>query len=163
MAEFSRAATLDDLKLLLRSLNEHGVEYLLIGGYALAAHGYQRATTDIDVMVAATAQTGFRLKQALMVLPDGAAKEIDPAWFEEGDNIRVADAFVVDIMLNANGQTFASLSPYAQVIDLDGIPVKTVSLEGLLLTKQTMRDKDAADRIVIERALAALKAQRTRR
>lgn len=163
MAEFSRAATLDDLKLLLRSLNEHGVEYLLIGGYALAAHGYQRATTDIDIMVAATAQAGSRVKQALMVLPDGAAKEIDPAWFEEGDNIRVADAFVVDIMLNANGQTFVSLLPFAQVIDLDGIPVNTVSLEGLLLTKQTLRDKDAADRIVIERALAALKAQRTGR
>ena len=49
MDEFSRPATLEDLKVLLRSLNEHGVDYLLIGGYALAAHGYQRATTDIDL------------------------------------------------------------------------------------------------------------------
>ena len=61
-------------------------------------------------------------------------------------------------MLNANGQSFDTLSRYAQTIDLDGIPVKTVSLEGLLLTKRTMRDKDAVDRIVIERALEALKA-----
>jgi hypothetical protein len=45
MDEFSRPATLEDLKLLLRSLHEHGADYLLIGGYALAAHGYQRATT----------------------------------------------------------------------------------------------------------------------
>ncbi|MCL1825290.1 MAG: hypothetical protein FWG26_05005 [Betaproteobacteria bacterium] len=44
MDEYSRAATLNDLKLLLQSLNEHGIEYLLIGGYALAAHGYHRAT-----------------------------------------------------------------------------------------------------------------------
>jgi predicted nucleotidyltransferase len=142
MQEFSRPATLDDLKLLLRSLNEHGVEYFLIGGYALAAHGYQRATIDIDVMVAANAQAGQRLKDALMVLPDQAAKDIEPEWFEEGENIRVADAFVVDIMLNANGQTFEALRQYAQTIDLDGIPVQTISLEGLLLTKQTMRDKD---------------------
>lgn len=42
-------------------------------------------------------------------------------------------------------------------IDLDGIPVRTVSLEGLLPTKQTLRDKDAADRAVIERALDALR------
>jgi len=41
MEEFSRPATLEDLKLLLSSLNEHAVEYLLIGGYALAAHGYR--------------------------------------------------------------------------------------------------------------------------
>jgi hypothetical protein len=72
MEEYSRPATLDDLKLLLRPLNQHGVDYLLIGGYALAAHGYQRATTDIDVMVPATAQAGHRVKAALMVLPDRA-------------------------------------------------------------------------------------------
>jgi hypothetical protein len=36
----SRPATLDDLKMLLRSLNAYGVEYFLVGGYALAAHGY---------------------------------------------------------------------------------------------------------------------------
>jgi hypothetical protein len=35
----TRPATLDDLKALLRSLNANGVDYLLIGGYALAAHG----------------------------------------------------------------------------------------------------------------------------
>lgn len=162
MDDFSRPATLDDLKLLLRSLNEHGVDYLLIGGYALAAHGYQRATTDIDVVVAATAESGQRVKDALMVLPDRAAKDIEPAWFEEGQNIRVADAFVVDIMLNANGQTFDTLRSYAESIDLDGIAVKTVSLEGLLLTKQTMRDKDVSDRIIIERALAVFRNQRRR-
>jgi len=155
--EFSRPATLEDLKLLLRSLNEHGVDYLLIGGYALAAHGYQRATIDIDVLVPATRESGRRIKEALMILPDQVAKDIEPAWFEEGENIRVADAFVIDIMLNANGQTFDTLRQYTQTIDLDGIPVKTVNLEGLLLTKQTMREKDAADRIVIERALEVLR------
>lgn len=47
MDEFARAATLQDLKQLLSSLEANGVEYMLIEGYALAAHGYQRATTDI--------------------------------------------------------------------------------------------------------------------
>jgi len=63
MDEFSRPATLEDLKLLLRSFHEHGADYLLIGGYALAAHGYQRATTDIDVVVPATSQAGQRVKR----------------------------------------------------------------------------------------------------
>jgi predicted nucleotidyltransferase len=157
MATYSRPATLEDLKTLVRSLNERAVDYLLIGGYALAAHGYLRATIDIDLLVPATAQAGHRVKEALMVLPDRAAAEIDPAWFEEGENIRVADAFVVDIMLNANGQTYDSLKQYTQEIDLDGIPVRTVTLEGLLLTKRTMRDKDIADRIIIERALEAIR------
>lgn len=159
MDEFSRPATLEDLKLLLRSLNAHAVPYLLIGGYALAAHGYLRATIDIDVLVPATAEAGQRVKDALMVLPDQAAKDLEPQWFEEGENIRVADAFVVDVMLNANGQTFETLRRYAQTIDLDGVPVNTVNLEGLLLTKRTMRDKDQADCVVIERALEVFRKQ----
>ena len=160
MTEYSRPATLDDLKLLLRSLNSHSVEYFLVGGYALAAHGYPRATADIDVVVPGTRQAGRKIKDALMVLPDQAAKEIAVEWFEEGENIRVADAFVIDLLLTANGQTYEMLSRYAEVIDLDGIPVRTVTLEGLLLTKQTMREKDAGDRLVIERALAFLRDTR---
>lgn len=159
MEEFSRPATIEDLKLLLRSLDEQGADYLLIGGYALAAHGYQRATIDIDLVVPATSTAGQRVKEALMVLPDRAAEAIEPEWFEEGENIRVADAFIVDIMLNANGHTYDALSRYAQTVQLDGIPVRTVNLEGLLLTKQTMRDKDVADRLIIERALEVLKGR----
>ena len=157
MASFTRPASLEDLKTLLRSLNAQGVEYLLIGGYALAAHGYTRATTDIDLLVAPTRESGRRVQQALMVLPDQAARELEPEWFEEGENIRVADAFVVDLMLVANGHTYDTLRPFAQTLDLEGIPVRTVNLEGLLLTKQTLRDKDAADRAVIERALEVLR------
>ena len=153
MDSFSRPASLEDLKNLLRSLNDRGADYLLIGGYALAAHGYQRATIDIDLLVPATSQAGAKVKEALMILPDRAARDIDPAWFEEGENIRVADAIVVDLMLNANGQTYESLERFGITIDLEGIPVRTVSLEGLLLTKQTMRDKDTQDRIIIERAI----------
>jgi predicted nucleotidyltransferase len=160
MEQYSRPATLDDLKTLLRSLNQHHVDYFLIGGYALAAHGYQRATTDIDIVVPASVEAGQRVKDALLILPDQAAREIEPAWFEEGENIRVADAFVVDVMLNANGMTYDALRPYAETIEVDGIPVKTINLEGLLLTKQTLREKDIPDRIILERALEVLRASR---
>ena len=97
MEAYSRPATLEDLKTLVESLNRQGADYLLIGGYALFAHGYHRATTDIDVRVPGTLQVGEKIKEALMVLPDQAAREIDPSWFAQGENIRVADAFVVDV------------------------------------------------------------------
>ena len=151
--EYSRPATLEDLKALIRSLNDHGADYLLIGGYALFVHGYHRATTDIDVLVPATQESGRKVRDALMVLPDQAAKDLDPAWFDEGENIRVADAFVVDIMLNAAGETYDTLKQYAETVDFDGLPIRTVNLQGLLRTKQSMRDKDVADRIIMERAL----------
>jgi hypothetical protein len=157
MESFSRPATLDDLKTLMSALNARGADYLLIGGYALYAHGYHRATTDIDVLVPATRQSGEKVRDALMVLPDRAAADIDPAWFEEGENIRVADAFVVDIMLNACGETYETLQACAETIDLDGVPVRTVNLEGLLRTKQTLRDKDIADRGILEQALKIIR------
>lgn len=160
MEEYCRPATLDDLKLLINSLNQQGADYLLIGGYALFAHGYHRATTDINVLVPSTKNAGEKIKAALMVLPDQAAKEIDPGWFEEGENIRVADAFIVDIMLNACGETYETLKQYAETVDLDGIPVRTINLEGLLLTKQTSREKDVSDRIILERALKTFQEQR---
>jgi predicted nucleotidyltransferase len=158
MEPHSRPASFDDLKALIQALNQNGAEYLLIGGYALFAHGYHRATTDIDLLVPANQAAGQKIKDALLLLPDQAARDIDPAWFDEDENIRVADAFVVDLMLNACGETYDSLQKYAETVDLDGIPVRTVNLQGLLLTKQTARDKDIADRIILERALAVLNA-----
>ena len=152
----SRPATLNDLKMLIKSLNDNGVDYLLIGGYALFAHGYQRATTDIDILVRASRQDGVKIKQALMILPDQAASELELDWFEEGENIRVADEIVVDLMFSACSHTYETLNQYAQAIDLDGIPLKTISLYGLLLTKQTVRDKDISDRLILERALQLL-------
>jgi len=156
-SKLARAASVDDLKLLLRSLNDQQVEYLLIGGYALYALGYQRGTVDIDIVLPPTIEQGQRTKRALLLLPDGVARDLDPAWFIEGETIRVADAFVVDLMFNAAGETYESLLPYAVTIDFDGIPVRTLNLEGLLRTKQTLRANDKADREILERAIAELK------
>ncbi len=54
MEQYGRPATLADVKALISSLNQQEAEYLLIGGYALFAHGYHRATTDVDLLVPAT-------------------------------------------------------------------------------------------------------------
>ena len=53
-----------DFKEFLRLLNEHRVEYLLIGGYAVAVHGYPRATEDLDVWVDLDAQNAQGLVTA---------------------------------------------------------------------------------------------------
>ncbi len=155
--EFSRPATLEDLKQVLSSLNKHNVPYLLIGGYALFSHGYHRATDDIDLLLPATQEAGKSLINALLVLPDKASSGIDPKWFEEGENIRLADEVVVDLIFQTCGETYESLQSYSETINLDGIPVKTLNLEGLLKTKQSLRDKDMIDRTVLGRALTAMR------
>lgn len=153
MEHAARPATVDDLKRLIEHLNREGVEYLLVGGYALMALGYQRGTTDIDLLLPRDFETGKRVKRALLYLPDKAAQGIDPAWFAEGDTIRVADEFVIDLLFTACAETYESLVPHAVTVDLEGVQIRTVDLEGLLKTKQSVRDKDKLDRLVIERAL----------
>ncbi len=157
MTERARPATLDDLKRLLAALHAERADYLLIGGYALLAHGYPRATVDIDLLVPARRAAAEPIRRALLVLPDRAARELAAEWFEEGEGIRVADEIVVDLVFRTCGETFDSLKRFEEVIDLDGVPVRTVNLEGLLRTKQSARERDVADRAVIERALAAAK------
>ena len=70
----ARPASVDDLRTLLTALNEDGVDYLLIGGYALYALGYQRGTTDIDLLLQPTREQGERTQTglALPARPGGA-------------------------------------------------------------------------------------------
>ena len=150
---FCRPATLEDLKKIIRSLNEHNAQYILIGGYALFSHGYHRATEDIDLLVPAKSTSSQDIIEALLVLADGESANLEPGWFEEGENIRLADEIVVDLIFRTCGETYESLKPYVEELDLDGISVLTLSLEGLLKTKQSMRHKDVMDRAVLESAL----------
>jgi hypothetical protein len=66
---------------LLRTLGEHGVEFVIIGGFALAAHGVIRATKDIDVVPEPGAANIHRLATALRALDAEVllAEDFDPA------------------------------------------------------------------------------------
>jgi len=157
--EYCRPATFDDVVTLIKSLNENQVPYLLIGGYALFAHGYHRATEDIDILVGVGPEVGPKLVRALECLPDHSAREMPAEWFYVGEteNVRLADAYVVDLLLVACGETFETLQPYAEIIEIQpGVMLRTLNLQGLLRTKQTVREKDVMDRMVLERALQAI-------
>ncbi len=60
---FSRNPTLDDLVRLCKSLNETGVRYVVIGGFAIAHHGYMGATGDIDLLVDASTENVEKIRK----------------------------------------------------------------------------------------------------
>lgn len=167
--QYCRAADINDFKLLIKSLNENKVDYFLIGGYALFTHGYERATVDIDIIVSATLETGLKVKKALEVFSKKVADDIDPKWFiqenlhKDGDydkvgTIRIGAEIMIDVMFNACGETYETLIKHKEIIDVDGLSVQTIDLEGLLKTKQTVRAKDINDRNVLERALKEIES-----
>ena len=55
-----------DFEELLRLLEDHGVEYMIVGGYAVAYHGYPRFTKDIDVFFHMSKENAVRLRKALV-------------------------------------------------------------------------------------------------
>jgi hypothetical protein len=112
----------------------------LIGGYALAAHGMLRQTEDIDLLVDPSLENSRRWILALSRLPDGAARELaaDPDVFaaQKSYAVRINDEITV--------------------VELEGVPPRVLSLEGLLKTKAGDRPKDRLDAEAIALALQAL-------
>ena len=157
MTDRTRPATWSDLVRLAGSLNAHDARYALIGGYALAAHGYNRYSEDLDILVDPSPDNTPRWVEALATLPDAAAAELrgQPDIFERDGNyaIRINDEFTIDIMPSACGHEWHELSSHIVELDIDGVAIRVLSLKGLLLTKEGTRDKDKADATVIRRAL----------
>jgi hypothetical protein len=155
--EFTRPATWDDLRTIARYLEEAGVEYALVGGYAIAAHGFNRFSEDIDLLVEPSASNARRWITALSRLPDGAAGELlnEPDVFatDKSYAIRINDEFTIDVMPSISGLTWKDMQPHVRTIDVGGSDVRVLNLEGLLKTKQGVSPKDQMDAAVIRAAL----------
>ena len=139
---------------MLSRFREHGVEYVLIGGQAVRLNGYLRATEDIDVLLRATRANGEKVIRALDFL--SSAADLDPDWFVaqpggEVENIRIADELLIDLLFAANGQTYESVEPYVRELEIEGVLVKVLNIDGLLKTKTDYRDKDVLDKGVLLR------------
>lgn len=158
--DFTRPATWEDVKLLVRYLDQAGAEYALVGGYALAAHGFNRFTEDIDVLVNPTSANGRKWILALSGLPDHAAAELsaEPDVFRDDKHyaIRINDEFTVDIMPSVGGASWEELEPHIVEMQIDDVTIRVLDLPGLLKTKQGARPKDQMDAAVITGALQAL-------
>ena len=75
--------------------------------------------------------------------------------------LRVNDEFTVDVMPSIAGHSWNEMQPYImqpyiETIDFEGINLKLLNLDGLLITKQGVRPKDQMDAALLRRALAAL-------
>jgi hypothetical protein len=143
----------DALLDLLRRFQDEDVEYILVGGQAVRLNGFVRATEDIDILLPSSMNNGRRVIRALGFL--SSSKELDPAWFEidpaNPENIRIADDLLIDLLFAANGEDYRSLQPYVRELEVEGVRIRTLDIDGLLKTKTHFRDKDKIDREALER------------
>jgi len=149
-SSYSRAPEPDDLVRLCRALNDAGARYILIGGFAVIAHGATRFTKDVDLLVDDAPDNIARVKQGLSVLADNAAAEVRDHDVRDHVVVRVADEIIVDLMGRACGLTYADVAADADTRVIDDVAIPIASPAMLIRTKDTFRPQDAIDRGFLE-------------
>jgi len=149
-AAYARAPEPEDLARICRALNEAGAHYVLIGGFAVIAHGAGRFTKDIDFLVDDAPENVARVRRGLSVLADNAAADVDDLDVRAHTVVRVVDEVIVDLMGRACGLTYADIIADAQFHDVLGVPIPVASPAALIRTKNTYRPQDAIDRAFLE-------------
>ncbi len=153
---------------LFARLDRAGVRYVVIGGFAVIAHGAQRYTKDLDICPDPDQENLARLARLLAELNarqvgDFAVDEMpydptEPTALAEGGNFRLTtDLGDVDIMQWVPGipeeHAYPVLASAASVGDFDGIPVAVCSIEHLRQMKRAAsRPVDIEDLSRLEQA-----------
>jgi hypothetical protein len=142
-----------DFKDLFVELNAHGVEFLVVGAHALAAHGHVRATKDLDVWVRPHRENAPRVIRALEAFgaPMHTVTENDFAVPAITFQMGVAPVRI-DIITVVDGLTFDEAWPNRVISDYGGEQVFVVSRDDLIRNKRaTGRPQDLADVAALER------------
>ncbi len=146
----SREPSVEDLVSLCRHLNEEGAEYLIVGGFAMRAAGYDRRTMDVDLLISTDLENEAKVFRALASLPDQAVLELQPGEVARYSVVRVADEIVVDLMRAACGIDYRGASGEIDVRTIDGVKIPFASPRLLWKTKApTRREKDQADLVFL--------------
>lgn len=139
----------EDFADMLAALADAGVEFLVIGAHAMAAHGYVRATGDIDIFVRPERGNAARVLEALRTF--GAPLEshgVTQADFEKPGNVYQIGLPPrrIDLLTEISGVTFEEAWQSRMEAQLGGRTVAVIGREALLRNKRaTGRDKDLLD------------------
>jgi hypothetical protein len=136
-----------DFRDILSAFNAEGVEYLVVGAYALAAHGHPRATGDIDLWINAHPDNADRVWRALVRFgaPVDDLKRDDLSRPDLIFQIGIAPRRV-DVLTSIDGVDFAAAWPDRLSVQLGDLCVPVISREFLMRNKRVSgRPQDLAD------------------
>jgi predicted nucleotidyltransferase len=136
-----------DFREFIQSLNDNGVRYLVVGGYAVALHGHPRYTKDIDIWIELSEANAARLVEALREFGFGSL------GLEVADFL-VADQIIqlgyppnrIDLITSLEGVDFETCYEVRVEVEIDDVTVNFIDLENLKQNKKaTGRLQDLAD------------------
>ena len=123
----SREPSVEDLVNLCRHLNREQANYIVVGGFAMRAVGYDRRTMDVDLLVDKDPENETRVYRALESLPDKAVLELAPGEVARYSVVRVADEIVVDLMKTACGIGYGEALDDIIYREIDGVRIPFAS------------------------------------
>jgi len=130
-----------DFREFVESFNDHDVRFLVVGGYALAAHGLPRATGDFDAWVWIGGDNATRIVDALSAFGFGALG-LEVTDFDRADSVVQLGypPYRVDIFTSIDGVEFDDAWSRRLSIDVAGLALEVIGRDDLI------RNKVAADR-----------------
>ena len=136
-----------DLREFIALLTSHQVEFVVVGGHAVAYHGYPRFTGDMDLFVRPSVENAKRLMTALVAFGFGSVG-LTEAVFTKPDQVvqfgRPPNR--IDLLTSISAVTFDEAWLDSEQAELDNLAVRILGRHSLLKNKRaTRRAKDLAD------------------
>lgn len=136
-----------DFKEFIKLLNEHKVEYLLVGGYAVILYGSPRYTGDIDFWIKPEKENVKKLITMLSAF-GFSSLNIKVEDFNQADQILQLGfpPFRIDLMTSISGVDFDECAKNSKTFEIEGMKINVIGLEDLKKNKKaTGRHKDLDD------------------
>jgi predicted nucleotidyltransferase len=142
----------EDYRDILHALSDEKVKFLLVGAYALAAHGYPRATMDIDIWVMPSSQNADAVLRALRRFGAPLHNLSKEDLQKDGTIFQIGVApRRIDIITTASGLQFEETFKRSISMDVEGIELHIPCLDDLISNKRASgRTKDLADAEALE-------------
>jgi predicted nucleotidyltransferase len=134
-------------------LENEGVDYILIGGFAVILYGMPRLTQDVDLFIKNDEDNVHRLKTVLYdIFQDATISEITVEELAQYPVIRYGspDGFYIDLIVKI-GETFTYTDIDFEIMEVEGHKIKIATVESLLRLKEnTVRPIDKNDAFFLQ-------------
>lgn len=145
-----------DYKEMLLRLNEEKAEFIIVGAYAMAAHGFPRSTADFDIWVNPTKENSLRVCRALARFGAPMQDISEDTFTEKGIIYQIGVAPCrIDIITEISGNiSFPEASSQAVTIDFGSVAAPILSVNNLITNKLAIgRPKDLEDADLLKKHL----------
>jgi predicted nucleotidyltransferase len=136
-----------DFEDFVKLLNKHQVDYMIVGGYALAFHGKPRHTGDLDIWINCSEANAEKLVMAIQEFGLASLGLSKSDFMKEGYVTQIGyPPLRIDILNTIDGVTFDSAFPNKLLVDVNGLEVKYIGLNDFIVNKTACgRSQDIAD------------------